>query len=76
MKTEKLNPDSATVVQDSDPGWMTKRELCNRWKVCAKTIERRVSEGKLTASHHLGKAVRFARKEVLAFENITGGHCV
>jgi excisionase family DNA binding protein len=60
---------------ESDPGWMTKRELCRRWKVCAKTIERWVSQGKLIA-HHFGKSVRFALKDVVAFENTTGVHHV
>ena len=75
MSSESIN-SNGEVNLPSDPGWMTKKELCRRWKVCAKTIERRVSEGKLTANHYLGKTVRFALKDVRAFENIAGGHCV
>jgi hypothetical protein len=42
-----------STIPEPDPGWMTKKELCNRWKQCAKTVERRVSEGKLKV-HRFG----------------------
>jgi hypothetical protein len=74
MSGENLNSRTATGGE-SDPGWMTKKELCRRWKQCAKTIERRVSEGKL-AVHYLNKSPRFALKDVLAFEGLSGGACV
>ena len=74
MTAENIN-SNGEVIPPSDPGWMTKKEVCRRFKQCAKTVERRVSEGKLKA-HHFGKTVRFALKDVLAFENSTGGHCV
>jgi excisionase family DNA binding protein len=75
MSTEILNSNGVAVLRDADPGWMTKKELCRRWKVCAKTVERWVSQGKLVA-HYFGKRVRFALKDVLAFEKLTGGDCV
>jgi hypothetical protein len=74
MSAKNLNPnDNASLP--SDPGWMTKRDLARRWKQSVKTVERRISERKL-AVHHFGRVVRIALKDVLAFEETTGGHRV
>ncbi len=75
MSKEKLNPNAEPAESERDPGWMTKKEVARLWKQSVKTIERRIAEKKL-AVHRFGKRVRIALRDVLAFENSTGGHCV
>ena len=74
MNAEKIN-SGAVASLPTDPGWMTKKEVARRWKQSVKTIERRIAEKKL-AVHRFGKRVRIALRDVLAFEDSTGGHCV
>ena len=74
MNAEEIK-SGAVASLPTDPGWMTKKEVARRWKQSVKTIERRIAEKKL-AVHRFGKRVRIALRDVLAFEDSTGGHCV
>lgn len=58
MKTASSNPSES---------YLTKNELCDRWKISGMTIWRWCREGKLIPLR-LGRGLRFAIADILAVE--------
>jgi len=48
--------------------FLTIRELAARWKLSTRSIHRLIAEGRLPV-HRIGRAVRLALTDVLAFES-------